>query len=120
MAYPLGSAYKVPHGLSNALLLPAVLEYNLVADVSKCALLAEALGEPVAGLAPRTAAQRLVDAVRQLSSDVGLPSGLREVGVPESALEGFVAGALSAARLIDNNPRRPTRESVLAAYRASY
>jgi alcohol dehydrogenase class IV len=51
---------------------------------------------------------------------VGLPAGLREVGVPESALEGFVPGALSAARLIDNNPRRPTPEDVLAVYRQSY
>ena len=59
-------------------------------------------------------------AVRALSREVGLPAGLREVGVPESALEGFVPGALSAARLIDNNPRRPTPEDVLAVYRQSY
>src|SRR5439155_26752085 len=53
MAYPLGSAYHVPHGMSNALLLPAVLEYNLPADLPKFARIAEALGEPVAGLSPR-------------------------------------------------------------------
>ena len=120
MAYPLGSAYHVPHGLANALLLPAVLEYNLPADLPKFARLAEALGEPVAGLSLRSAAERAAQAVRALAQDVGLPSGLREVGVPESALEGFADGALSAARLIDNNPRRPTPEAVLALYRASY
>lgn len=120
MAYPLGSAYHVPHGIANALLLPAVLEYNLTSDLPKFARVAEALGEPVSKLSPREAAQRAVAAVRALSTDVGLPAGLREVGVPESALESFVEGALSAARLIDNNPRRPTKEAVLALYRASH
>ncbi|MBI3972844.1 MAG: iron-containing alcohol dehydrogenase [Chloroflexi bacterium] len=120
MAYPLGSAYHVPHGMSNALLLPAVLEYNMLADLPKFVKIAEALGEPVAGLSPREAALRGVEAVRTLSKDVGLPAGLREVGVPEEALEGFVDGALSAARLVDNNPRRPAREAVLEIYRASY
>lgn len=123
MAYPLGSAYHVPHGMSNALLLPAVLEYNMVADLAKFERMAQALGEPpamLAGYSPRAAAERAVLAVRALSHDVGLPSGLREVGVPEAALEGFVDGALSATRLTENNPRRPTREAVLAIYRASF
>jgi alcohol dehydrogenase len=120
MAYPLGSAYHVPHGMANALLLPAVLAYNMLADLPKFARLAEAMGEPVSGLSQRAAAERAVAAVRSLSRDVGLPSGLREVGVPESALETFVDGTLSAARLIDNNPRRPTKEAVLAIYRESY
>ena len=120
MAYPLGSAYHVPHGMANALLLPAVLEYNLPADLPKFARIAEALGEPDAGLSPRAAAERAVAAVRSLSRDVGLPAGLGEVGVPEDALGSFVDGALSAKRLTDNNPRVPTPEAVLAAYRASY
>jgi alcohol dehydrogenase len=120
MAYPLGSAYHVPHGMANALLLPAVLEYNMAADLPKFAWLAAALGEPVEGRPPRQAAAGAAEAVRALSRDVGLPAGLREVGVPEEALEGFVEGALSAARLVDNNPRRPTPEAVLAIYRQSY
>ena len=120
MAYPLGSAYHVPHGVANALLLPAVMAYNLPADLAKFARLAEALGEPVSGLSLRAAAERSVEAVRQLSKDVELPAGLRAVGVPESALEGFVPGALSAARLITNNPRVPTPDGVLYAYRESW
>ena len=66
------------------------------------------------------AAQAAVDAVRALCRDVGQPSGLRDVGVPEDALAGFVDGALSAKRLTDNNPRQPTPDAVLAIYRASY
>lgn len=120
MAYPLGSAYHVPHGMSNALLLPAVLDFNMVADLPKMARVAEAMGEPVDGLSEREAAQLGVEAVRQLCQDVGLPAGLRDVGVPEDALEGFVEGALSAQRLVTNNPRIPTPEAVLQIYRASY
>ena len=56
MAYPLGSAYHVPHGMANALLLPAVLEYNMSADLPKFARLAGALGEPVEGRSLRQAA----------------------------------------------------------------
>ncbi|CAA9209196.1 MAG: Alcohol dehydrogenase [uncultured Chloroflexi bacterium] len=120
MAYPLGGAYHVPHGMANALLLPAVLEYNMVADLAKMARVAEAMGEQVVGLSVYDAAQRGVEAVRRLCRDVGLPAGLREVGVSEDALAHFVEGALSAARLIDNNPRRPTPEAVLDVYRRSY
>ncbi|HET7770922.1 MAG TPA: iron-containing alcohol dehydrogenase [Chloroflexota bacterium] len=120
MAYPLGSAFHVPHGLANALLLPAVLEYNLVADLPKMARVAAAMGEPIEGLSERAAAELAVEAVRQLSRDVGLPGGLREVGVPESALEGFVEGTLSAQRLITNNPRVPSAAAVLEVYRAAY
>jgi alcohol dehydrogenase len=120
MAYPLGSAYHVPHGMANALLLPAVLEYNMTADLPKFAALAAALGEPVAERSLRQAAAGAAEAVRALSRDVGLPAGLREVGVPEAALEGFVPGTLSAARLVDNNPRRPTPEAVLELYRRSF
>jgi alcohol dehydrogenase class IV len=106
--------------MANALLLPAVMAYNIPGDVAKFARLAEALGEPVAGLSLREAADRSVEAVRRLSRDVGMPSGLRDVGVPEEALEGFVQGALSAARLITNNPRVPTASGVLEVYRASW
>jgi len=49
-----------------------------------------------------------------------LPAGLRAVGVPEDALEGFVEGALSAQRLITNNPRVPTADDVLRIYRQSF
>jgi alcohol dehydrogenase len=120
MAYPLGSAHHVPHGMANALLLPAVLAYNMLGDLPKMARVAAAMGEQVEGLADRDAAQAGVDAVRRLCADVGLPKGLREVGVAEAALEGFVEGALSAQRLITNNPRVPDAAAVLRIYRESY
>ena len=120
MAYPLGSAYHVPHGMANALLLPAVLEYNMPGDLSKMARVAQAMGEPLDGRSDREAARMGVDSVRQLCKDVGLPAGLRDVGVPEDALPGFVEGALSAQRLITNNPRVPDQAAVLRIYRESF
>ena len=92
MAYPLGSAYHVPHGMANALLLPAVLEYNMSADLPKFARLAGALGEPVEGRSLRQAGAPAGRAVRALSRDVGLPPGLREVGVPEEPWRGSSRG----------------------------
>jgi alcohol dehydrogenase len=64
MAYPLGGAYHVPHGMANALLLPAVLAYNMVADLPKMARVAEVMGEPVAPCPPtprRSAASKWYD-----------------------------------------------------------
>ena len=121
MAYPLGSAYHVPHGMANALLLPAVLEYNMTADLPKFA---------APGGGPRRAGRRSAPCARppparprRCAPSPGRrpPRRAARGGRPrESALEGFVDGALSAARLVDNNPRRPTPEAVLELYRQSF
>ena len=121
MAYPLGSAYHVPHGMANALLLPAVLEYNMSADLPKFAALAAALGEPVSERSLRQAAagappRRCGPSPRTSAS----PPGCARWAFRSAALEGFVQGTLSAARLVDNNPRKPTPEAVLGLYRQSF
>ncbi|MHB1004170.1 MAG: iron-containing alcohol dehydrogenase [Chloroflexota bacterium] len=120
LAYPLGGTYHVAHGVSNALMLPYVLEYNALADIQKFAKVAEAMGECVDGLCPRDAAMLAVDAVRQLSEDVGIPQRMRDVGVPEAAIEGFVPGAMGTTRLMDNNPRKLTEKDVLTIYRKAW
>jgi len=120
LAYPLGGTYHVPHGVSNALMMPYVLEYNYVADLPKFARIAEAMGECTEGLSPREAAHLAVDAVRQLSEDVGIPQRMRDVGVPQEAVEAFVPGAMATARLMDNNPRKLTEKDVLAIYKAAW
>ncbi len=120
LAYPLGGTYRVAHGVSNALMMPYVLEYNALADIPKFAKIAEAMGECIQGLCPREAALRAVDAVRQLSQDVGIPQRMRDVGVPEEAVEAFVPGAMATTRLMDNNPRRLTEKEVLEIYRKAW
>ena len=120
LAYPLGGTYRVPHGVSNALMMPYVLEYNAIADLPKFAKIAEAMGECVQGLCPREAAFKAVDAVRKLSQDVGIPQRMRDVGVPEEAIEAFVPGAMATTRLMDNNPRKLTEKEVLEIYRKAW
>ena len=117
---PLLYAVRVAHGISNALMMPYVLEYNALADMNKFSKVAEAMGECIQGLCPREAAMKAVNAVRQLSIDVGIPQRMRDVGVPEEAIEGFVPGAMATARLMDNNPRKLTEKEVLEIYRKAW
>ncbi len=80
MAHQLGGFYNLPHGECNALLLPHVEKFNLIAKVEKFAAMAEIMGENTAGLSPRDAAELALKAIRQLSADVGIPAGLVELG----------------------------------------
>lgn len=120
LAYPLGGKFGIPHGVANSLLLPYVMEFNMVADVDKFARVAEAMGENVAGLSRRAAAEQAVHAVRVLSRDVGIPQRLRDVGIPEEVLPELAEAAMKVTRLLDNNPRRVTQADALALYRAAY
>src|SRR3970040_1926537 len=73
MSHPPGARFEVPHGVANAVLLPHVMEWNLIAGMETYPRIGEALGEPVTGLPPRAAAGAAVEAVRQLAAAVGLP-----------------------------------------------
>ncbi|CAG35680.1 iron-containing alcohol dehydrogenase [Desulfotalea psychrophila] len=80
MAHQLGGFYDLPHGECNAILLPHVSRFNLIAKVGRYAKIAELLGEDVAGLSERDAAELAIQSIEQLSKDVGIPSGLKELG----------------------------------------
>lgn len=116
LAYPLGGKFHVSHGVANALLFPYVLKFNLPSNLRKFALAAEALGERVGGRAPREAAALLVDAVQQLSLDIGIPQHLKEVGVRVDDLDVLTDGAIGQTRLLSNNPRVMTRDDIKRIY----
>lgn len=120
LAYPLGGHYHIPHGLSNSLVLPSVLEFNAPAACDLYAELAEiVVGAPIAGDAEaKTAA--LVAALRQLIDDVSLPATLKAAGVDESSLEMLAEDAMLQQRLLVNNPRDVAYQDALAIYRAAY
>lgn len=120
MAYPLGGQFGVPHGVSNALLMPYVLELNVLGNIQKFAAIAGALGEQTEGLSTREAAQVAVDAIRQLSVDVGIPQRMRDVGVPRDAIGGMASAAIQITRLMDNNPRTLSVEEVRSVYEAAW
>ncbi|WP_000874702.1 iron-containing alcohol dehydrogenase, partial [Acinetobacter baumannii] len=81
MAHQLGGFYNLPHGVCNAILLPHVCEFNLIACPDRYAKIAELMGVNTHGLTVTEAAYAAIDAIRKLSSSIGIPSGLTELGV---------------------------------------
>ncbi|MFT4825230.1 MAG: alcohol dehydrogenase class IV [Halioglobus sp.] len=120
LAYPLGGHYHIPHGLSNSLVLPSVLEFNSSEASHLYAELAEiVVGAPISGSdEAKTAA--LIDALRSLIDDVALPATLSEAGVKESDLEMLSTDAMLQQRLLMNNPRDVSYDDTLAIYRAAF
>lgn len=120
MAYPLGGMFGIPHGLANAVLLPYVVEYNLPGALRKFAVLAEALGENTEGLSQREAARLCVDALFELNADVGIPATLEELAIPCDKIPEMAKIALTVARPVANNPRKPTLDEVIALYEQAW
>lgn len=120
LAYPLGGHYHIPHGLSNSLVLPSVLEFNAASAIELYAELADiVVGAPVPGSAEaKTAA--MIAALRSLIDDVALPATLQAAGVDENKLELLAEDAMLQQRLLVNNPRDVAYEDALAIYRAAY
>ncbi|WP_119153520.1 iron-containing alcohol dehydrogenase [Caldimonas tepidiphila] len=118
LAYPLGGKYRVPHGLSNAILLPSVMAFNLEGSERRFAAMARAMGLDVDGMDDAAAGAAFVQALRELNADLGIPSSLRELGIREEDLDGLVDGAAKVTRLLDNNPRPMSRDDMRALYAA--
>jgi len=116
MAYPLGGMYNVPHGLANAVLLPYVTEYNLIGNVQKHAIVAELLGFETKKLNLRDAANLAVSGLYELNQDIGIPDNLAELGVDKEKIPEMAEIALTVARPVENNPRQPNRNDIIAIY----
>lgn len=119
LAYPLGGHYHISHGLSNSLVLPHVLRFNLPEATQAYAELAHVIN-PYARAKPITLAEYFIDAMQTLIHAVKLPSTLREVDVPEHDLPMLAKDAILQQRLLMNNPRLVTEADVLAMYQAAY
>ncbi len=120
MAYPMGGMFGIPHGLANAVLLPYVVEYNLIGDLEKFALLAEVLGQNTDDLTLREAASLCVEALFELNNDVGIPATLKDLDIPFDKIPEMAQIALTVTRPVENNPRQPTLEDVIAIYETAY
>jgi len=120
LAYPIGGHYKVPHGLSNALVLPHVLRFNAVTAPNTYAELAPFAFPDLAGLEGQEAAAAFADALADLSKKTGLQQGLNEVGIPRDALPMLARDAMNQTRLLVNNPRDVTEADALAIYEAAF
>jgi len=117
MGEAIGGLYDTPHGLAMAIYLPVVAEYSCIAVPEKYAVVAEALGEDVAGLSELEAAKRAPIAIRKLTEDLGIPSA-SEVGVLREDLP-RLAQAASVNVAVESNPRVATESDFLALFEAA-
>lgn len=116
LAYPLGSEFRLAHGLSNALLLPHVVRFNAPAAPARYAAIARVLGETGAA-SDLELAQACAARLERLCRDCGVPARLADVGVPASAIPRLAATAIKLTRLLKNNPRDVTLADAEHIYR---
>ena len=119
LSYPLGSMFHLAHGLSNALLLPFVMEYNIPAATKKYADVAIALGCE-RQMDDKATACSGVKKIKDLIRHCGIPATLKEVNVPESAIPQMAADAMKIQRLLKNNPRLIEEKDAIEIYKAAY
>ena len=116
MAHPLGARFDIAHGVANALLLPTVMEFNMPSSIVKYGRIAKAMGVDTTGMTDEEAAAAAVDAVKQLSLDLGIPQTLREIGIPEEALPQLAKDAFNDV-CTGGNPQPITEEDILELYK---
>ena len=119
LSYPLGGEFHIPHGLSNAILLPSVLKFNMPANIKRHAEVAIALGcQP--GKDDNETAMRGVEFIYQLAEAVGIPQKLSDLGIPQTAVDGMAKAAMEVQRLLKNNPREVTEQDARDIYNSLY
>lgn len=118
LAYPVGGIFHVPHGLSNALVLPHVLKFNAGHAEALYAEIADVVVPGASGSAAEKTAL-LISYIEQLIVATGIPRTLREVGVSESDLAKMAQDAMLQTRLLNNNPRALLEADALAIYQAA-
>ena len=120
LAYPIGGHYKVPHGLSNALVLPHVLRFNAqVAPEAYAALLPHVFPD-LPAMSVAEAALQFAESMADLSRACGLEQGLRDMGIARDALPILARDAMNQTRLLVNNPRPVDEAAALKIYEAAW
>jgi alcohol dehydrogenase len=120
MAHVIGARHNVHHGTANAICLPHVMRWNNDELSARYREVALALGVDVRGLGDEAAGLAAADRVAKLLAEVGLPSHLREVGVPESDLAACAEGSLSDGAIVFNGKFAADQELVLGVYQNAY
>jgi alcohol dehydrogenase len=119
MAHQLGGTYDLPHGVCNAILLPVVEEFNAPVCGDKFKNIAEALGVNTSGMTSEKANKEAINAIKKLSADVGIPAGLKELGVKESDFQLMAKNALLDV-CAGGNPKPVSLEDTIAIFKAAY
>ena len=118
LAYPIGGIFHVPHGMSNALVLPHVLRFNASHAKAHYAELASVLAPGATG-SDAARAVAMIDAMTTLCRQVGIPTSLRQFGINEDHLDQLADDAMLQTRLLGNNPRELARADARAIYAAA-
>ena len=115
LSYPLGGRYRIPHGVSNAILLAPAMRFNAAVAAGKLLGIARFIpGETEPGREVETVMEEL----EALTRDLGIPGKLSDLNVPESDLETLVEDAYKVRRLLDNNPREVGKDDIREIYLA--
>ena len=115
MAHPLGALYDTPHGVANAIILPTVMEYNAECTGEKYREIARAMGvEGVDAMSVDEYRKAAIDAVKQLSADVGIPADLKEIVRAEDV--DFLAQSAYDDACRPGNPKDTCKEDIIALY----
>jgi alcohol dehydrogenase class IV len=120
LAYPIGGIFHVPHGLSNALVLPHVMRFNTENCGEAYAVLATDVFPDLAATPSDQRVNQFIDRLEALSADLGLEQTLREVGIGEADLATLASDAMKQTRLLVNNPREVSETDALAIYKAAF
>ena len=120
LAYPIGGHYKVPHGLSNALVLPHVLRFNAQVAPEAYASLLPHVFPDLPSMSVAEAALQFAESMADLSRACGLEQGLRDMGIAREALPILARDAMNQTRLLVNNPRPVDEAAALKIYEAAW
>ena len=119
LAETLGGFYRIPHGITNSLMLPSVMEFNASARREKFSRIAGLMGEVVKSAGSQASALKSVDAVRRLAKNLGLPLKLREVGVRKMDIPTLATMAFPWAN-ISGNPKEATLGQLRDLYEETF
>lgn len=119
MAHQLGGQYDMAHGVANSILLPVVMEYNLISNPEKFAKIAEYMGENTRGLSTLEAADKSIEAVKRMSKEVNIPENLEVMDVKKEDFELMAKNALEDGNA-PSNPRKGNKEDIVKLFEAAY
>ncbi|GIW76564.1 MAG: alcohol dehydrogenase [Phycisphaerae bacterium] len=119
LAYPLGSEFKVAHGVSNSVLLTHVMRFNLPSVEKKYADIALAMGV-TAQKTERLTAEQGLEFLSNLSREIGIPQSLSALEVPQDAIPRMASAAMKVTRLLERNPRPVTYEDAVHIYQQAF
>ena len=120
LAYPIGARSKSPHGLVTGLLLPYVMDYNVHAVPEKMKAVAQVFGLNTEGLSTKESGRLAAKAVMELLHTIGLPQKLSQINIDANDIPDIAEQALPIERLIRNNPRVPSKDSLIELLNQAY